>query len=131
MPTIVTPAPTLARPESCPTCRRRTVKLQRRGKKSRLVCTTCGHYRDDLTVEVLLAEHGFAPVETGGGCRAFEIEDESGCQILVTAKDDPSAPENLHDPIMVGFYSDRHDEPILMQTFPSLVAFIATLPVED
>lgn len=129
---LAAPAPTLDRPDRCPVCNRHGVKLQRRGQKSRLVCTNCGHHHDDLTVEVLLAEHGFHPVETGGGCRAYELtENEDGAHVMLTEHESPTAPENLHDPIMVGFYADQYSEPMMMQTFPSVVAFLATLPVED
>ena len=40
----------------------------------------------------IIKSHGFAEIETGGGCTAFSKLGANGEELLITAQDDPSIP---------------------------------------
>ena len=48
----------------------------------------------------------FVAIDTGGGCDALEHKLGGRYYILITASEEPSIPESMDEPIMVGFYEE-------------------------
>lgn len=54
--------------------------------------------------------HGFLLEQTGGNCTAYSRRDPDGFVEMVTLKDDPTAPEDLDDLVVVSLVDDRDGE---------------------
>ena len=63
-------------------------------------------------IESTMEQAGFRLIGTGGGCTAFCLDNPRlSSYILVTDEEDPSAPESMDQPCLVGFYpSPDHTE---------------------
>ncbi len=58
-----------------------------------------------MGVESYMLDEGFELINTGGGCTAYQKQLDDETSILITRKDDPSAPTEINESITVGYYN--------------------------
>ena len=77
-----------------------------------------------------LEQAGFRMIETDGGCTAFCLDNlRLGSYILITDAEDPSAPESMDQPCVVGFYpGPDHTEAAF--TFAATPAQVVALKIK-
>lgn len=78
---------------------------------------------------------GFVLEGTGGGCEAFIKYEEQGGkvigQVMVTRECDPSVPDEMGEPVDVGYYVGEEGETcVMIMRFPSLTAFLAASQIQ-
>ena len=78
---------------------------------------------------------GFQLEGTGGGCDAFvRYEEQDGvtiASVYVTRECDPSVPDDMDEPIDVGYYAGAEaDTNVMMMRFPSVWAFFNVTQVQ-
>ena len=84
------------------------------------------------TIAALMAREGWEFYPTGGGCSAYtptpEKELHGWGKILITAKESPTAPESLSEPVCVAVYAeDVGMEEVILLNFPNLRAALCAI----
>lgn len=68
--------------------------------------------------------HGYALIETGGGCTAYTRTFTGGFYLLITIPDDPTAPETISEPVTIGYYGPKHSEALMHENCANVAAAI-------
>lgn len=82
-----------------------------------------------------MTARGFILEHTGGGCEAFiKYEEQDGeviGQVMVTREEDPSVPDEMGEPVDVGYYvGEDCDICVFFMRFPSLAEFLAASQIQ-
>ena len=79
-----------------------------------------------MDLESFMLDEGFKHTNTGGGCTAYQKQLDDETYILITRKDDPSAPTEMNEPITIGYYNIETEN--LIKTTTSTIKELQSQP---
>ncbi len=72
-------------------------------------------------------DHGWEIEDSGGGCSAL-LREHNQKIVRITRDDDPTAPQTMDEPVLLGVYADHDDDSPELSAFPGGIAEIISSP---